>query len=325
MHLQSWNRFVLRAFAIAPSLLGARHTWQMGGATIELRLPNVEKIEKDHEEDYPVGRLRSWRADDGTPLEYFIHQVDVRVNVDACVELPAEVLTRGPNAFDVIPQTQQNELEEVATRHRAIATTAYEYWLSVMRWVCDDYRIGRPEIAGNDSGWSTYLFERSSDKRIWGASTTLFVDGLHCLNNEEWERAQNILCQGFQVPIYLAQRQDAEALLAQHDYRRCIIDLCIAAETFLRQKVWASLPSVLEDDVRTYVEQANINRYINSFFPSLLADEQRARYRSDLRHRLNDLFTVRNKIMHAGARNLASREDCSAHVDAVRLLFTLAP
>ena len=54
IHLQSWNRFVLRAFAVAPSLLGATHTWQMDDAVIELRLPSAEKIEKDRDDDLPM-------------------------------------------------------------------------------------------------------------------------------------------------------------------------------------------------------------------------------------------------------------------------------
>jgi len=321
MHLQSWNRFVLRTFAVGLSLLGATHTWQMDDAAVELRLPSAEKIEKDRKYDNPVGRLSSWL--DGSPLEYCILQVDVRVFAEARVELPSEVLTRSPNAYDLIPQARQDDLETVATRHRAIAEMAYEYWLSVMRWVCDDYRIGRPDVVGNQSGWTTYLHERSSDTPIWGASRHIVIEGLHCVSDDEWQRAQELVCQGAHMPIYLAQRQDAEALLAQRDYRRCTIDLCIAAETFLREKVWASLPSTLADDVRTYVEKANIDQYIKNFFPTLLDQEQTSLYKSELLRRLKELFESRNKIMHAGARNLVSFEGCSAHLHAVRSLFAL--
>ena len=101
--------------------------------------------------------------------------------------------------------------------------------------------------------------------------------------------------------------------------------MCIAAETFLRQKVWASLPSAMGDDVRAYVEQANIDKYINKFFPPLLNEEQSVSYKSELRPHLNGLFKIRNDIMHAGASNLASRERCFAHLQAVRSLFALVP
>lgn len=53
-HLQSWNRFVVRAFAVASPLLGATHTWHMDGAAIELRLPSAERIERDRNVDNPV-------------------------------------------------------------------------------------------------------------------------------------------------------------------------------------------------------------------------------------------------------------------------------
>ena len=322
MHLQSWNRFVLRAFAVAPSLLGATHTWQMDGAAIELRLPGAEKIERDRTVDDPVGRLSSWQVG-GNPLEYNIYQVDVRVFVDEHVQLPPELLTRNPNAYDLIPQAQQDQLEAVAVRHRAMAAKAYEYWTSVIRWVCDDYRIGRPDLVGNESGWSTYLCERSSDAPVWVASTDIIITGLHRVGAEVWQSAQERLSQGAEMPIYLAQRQDAEALFAQQDYRRCTIDLCIAAETFLRDKVWASLPSTLADDVRSYVEQASIHNYINKFFPALLDEEHRASYTSEVRNGLRGLFESRNKIMHAGARDLANHEICVAHLRAVRALFAL--
>jgi len=215
MHLQSWNRFVLRDYSVSPSLLGAKHTWQMADAMIELRLPSTEKIEKDRDDDDPVGRLTSW-CTDSTPLEYCIRQVDVRVFADARVDLPPEVLTRSPNAYDLITQSQQDDLKAVATRHQAIAKRAYEYWLSVMRWVCDDYRIGRPDVVGNESGWPTYLFERNSDTRIWGASAHIVIRGLHRVSDDEWQRAQELVCQGAQMPIHLAQRQDAEALFARN-------------------------------------------------------------------------------------------------------------
>jgi len=194
-----------------------------------------------------------------------------------------------------------------------------------MRWVCDDYRIGRPYLVGNMSGWSTYLAEHRSGTRVWGASTAIVIHSLHRVSEDDWQKAQALLLAGKQIPIHLAQKQDAEMLFAHGDYRRCTIDLCIAAETFLRQAVWQSLPSNLDDDVRDYIEQANANRYIDKFFPSLLDVTQRSLYGSNLRPQLKELFRVRNKIMHVGSRGLASRDSCSIHLAAVRSLFALAP
>jgi hypothetical protein len=79
----------------------------------------------------------------------------------------------------------------------------------------------------------------------------------------------------------------------------------------------------LADDVRSYVEQASIHNYINKFFPALLDEEHRASYTSEVRNGLRGLFESRNKIMHAGARDLANHEICVAHLRAVRALFAL--
>jgi hypothetical protein len=54
---------------------------------------------------------------------------------------------------------EQTHRNEVVYEYRLMAERAFEYWVRIVRWTCDDFRIGRNRGESFDSGWSTHIVD----------------------------------------------------------------------------------------------------------------------------------------------------------------------
>lgn len=323
MRLQSWNRFHTTALKVTPEVLGLVHTFPFGGVSIEVRLPTLEQVDRGPNLD-EIARVGSRWATDNSPIEFEIFKVDVRVDCSAAIELPPQVAKQPANAYDLVSEDQQRLLKQIIENHRGIAERAFEYWLSVMRWVTDDFRIGREERFDYRDGFGgTRLKEMESGQTVWIEGAVITAPGYHRVTHSEWKQAEIALFGNEEPPMYVVLRQDAEEFLVHGDYRRCVIDLCVACETFLRTTVLASLPADVTSTIRRLVEKTDANRYINGLFPELLTKAARVRFQV-MKPDLNDLFVARNKILHGGDSSGATSESCRRWLATARNLFSLA-
>lgn len=162
--LRSWNRYVIDGLAVCPEVMGMRHLFPFDRAEIEIQLPSCKEVDRDNRHDQVAG-VTSWSAD-GQPIKYEIYKVDVIVRLKQCIPLPAKVLDVNANAFELISEQQQRELEDISKEHGRLAESAIEYWLSVLRWKTDDYRISRPYFASGQGDWNVRLFDDTSQKKV---------------------------------------------------------------------------------------------------------------------------------------------------------------
>ena len=320
--LKSWNRFVTRGLHVCPQLMGKTHNFQHDGAEIEVRIPSLDLVDRGPTFDEVATAGSRW-AKDNLPIEYQIVQVDVIVNRGLEAKLDPKILTVPPKAYQLVPEDQQTILDDAAKEHGALASHAFQYWLSILRWAVGDYRLGQAEVSGHASGWTTYLHDALSESRVWIESVQVRLAGRHVITAAEWEDAQEKLDQRTFVPIHLALKFEAEEFLARGDTRRSLIDICVSCETFLRQTVMRTLPSTLEMKVRGHVEDANITQYVNHFFPALLKGAAVAQYKK-LPSELTSLFAKRNAIMHRGDVTGATRENCIRFLGVARTLFSIS-
>ncbi|MGF6265033.1 hypothetical protein OKW49_005961 [Paraburkholderia youngii] len=317
--LESWDRFSTPNLDIEYNLIGRSHTFSYMGATVILSLPNHERMGEGRDDGY----VHEWRTVDGgenIPRKAFVFVADVCVQRGDGVALPAEVLERHPNAFDLISKDDQKTLNGLVVESSDIASNAFEYWLSIMRWKSGDYRIGRPGIP-NTTQWSTYLRESGSLKRVWIGPHVIQVPASHAVTENDWETVQLALQTSTEVPIHIKFFDDAQEAFGRHEFRRSIIDLAIACEIFMRTMVLRRIPSDLDPDVRVMLEEANINQYVRKFFPNLLTEEGKKRFKGLANDHLGSLFDARNKIMHMAEGTRATGENCFRFSRAAQTLF----
>lgn len=264
--LKSWNRFLIRNLVVAPDILGTQHHFSYKNSTVNVKIPGLDQVDrgKDYDEVASVGTSR---AIDNVTLDYHICKVDVEVFESMHFKVPVEVFTRNPKAYDLFTEEEQKHLNEISGQLETIAEEAFEYWTRIIRWVSDDSRIGRDRVEGFVSGWSTYLIDTGTSKKIWLKSQVFKVPAYKVINLEEWREIQQKLEAGAQPPVYIELKHNAEENIRLGEYQRALLDLAMACETFLRFAILQNLPDDLNPKVEKYIELANISQYFDQFFP----------------------------------------------------------
>jgi len=296
--IKSWNRFLIRNLAVAPEVMGQEHIFPFENSTVSIKIPSIDQVDRGKGFD-EVASVGARRTVDNEPLEFNIHKMDVEVSIPITVSIPLEVLDQPANAYDLFSDEEQSRLNKIAEQHQSIAEKAFEYWLRVTRWVCDDSRIGRDQVEGFRSGWSTYLIDTERNTKVWIQGHVFHVSKYKTLKPEEWQEVQSRLSNGSQPPIYVELKHDAEESIRLGDYRRSLVDMAMACETFLRLAVLQKLPAELNNKLVSYIEEGNISQYIDKFFPEVI-DEAANRQFKKLKSDLFMMFDRRNKLVHMG-------------------------
>ena len=319
--IKSWNRFLTRNLVVKPEILGTIHQFPFENVTVSIKIPGIGQVNSVNGLD-EVASVGARRAIDNQPSEIDIHKVDVEVLIPVVFKIPSEVLNRPANAYDLFSDKEQKWLNDLAKKHKTIAENAFEYWIRIVRWVCDDYRVGRVEVKSYQSGWSTYLNETDSQANVWIQSQVLHVMGYKTIKPEEWQEIQSRLAKNLQPPIYIELKHDAEENIRLGDYRRSLIDLAMACETFLRYAVLQKLPNNLNTRLATYIEEANVNQYVGKFFPEILDDATNKQFKN-FKSDLSSLFDRRNKLVHMGQYEGIDEQLCSKFLQVTQVLLSL--
>ncbi len=189
-----------------------------------------------------------------------------------------------------------------------------------MRWCLDDYRIGRFERVGNDSGWSTYLEELETGKDVWIGRACYSVQGYKVITPANWGDIQDHLSSSINVPVYVSLKHDAELSMSHGDYVRSIVELAMACEVFMRFMVLDRLPKELGGTLSEAIEELNINQYVTKHFRALVPADNLKEY-GKLSGELSSLFSKRNKIVHMGKDTGADAENCKRFLELANKLF----
>ena len=317
--IESWNRFVTRGLAVFPEVMGKSHCFEYDDHKIEIKLPDITKVE-EQSDNTAMATIGSRLAETNEPIYYEIHQVDVRVSASNVLLIDPETFNRNPVAYDLYTVQECNIFEKACAYHEDIAKQSFEYWLSVLRWMIDDYRIGRVEIIGNDTGWSTYLKDSMERRTVWVQRMMYAIEGCGKVKPVEWEAIQGCLERKDIPPVYISLKHNAEESLNHGDYVRSIIDLAMSCEIFLRFMVLKRLPEELHDNLVESIEELNISQYVNKHFKALITGEDLSEYKK-LSKDLKSLFDKRNKILHMGKNDGATKDNCIRFLEVTKKLF----
>ncbi len=322
MKLQSWNRFKIRALAVEPSLMGGSTSFVYDGLTVTIRIPSLGQVGDQHDEDV-LATCGAWNSKTGEATYFHVHAIDVITVCASEVDLPDSVLRRRPNAYEFIDKDTQTTLNAVAGKAATVASSAFEYWISLLRWVTRFHRIGREVRAGSGSGWSTYLHEHTTKKPVWIEEMVIVVPGIHTVTSVEWQTTHSHASARDEPPMHAVLLDDAKHCIDVGDYRRALVDLSVACEVYLRTAVINALPPGVLDETVRVIEEANINQFVAHMFPALLSDSARLDYKRTIKEELSSLFAKRNKLMHVAALEGVNRENCEKFRDVLEAMFRL--
>ena len=318
--IESWNRFVTRGLAVSPELMGFCHKFMYEDKEVEISLPDISKV-GDRYGHSTMATIGSRRTVNNEPLEYEIFQVEVRVNMGQSLLIDPETFNRNPVAYELYSENEQEEFEKFCNSHEQFAKRSFEYWLSVLRCVLDDYRIGRLEIIGNETGWSTYLEDCEEHRTVWIQRQVISIEGYRVIKPNEWDDIQNYIERNQIPPTYISLKHDAEESMSQGDYVRSVIEFAMACEIFIRFMVLERLPGDLKNNLIEAIEELNINQYVTKHFRALIPKENLKDY-GRLSSELSSLFSKRNKILHMGKNEGATKENCARFLTATNKLVT---
>ena len=313
----------MRGLSVKPEVLGAYHNFPFQTHTIRIDLPGLNAIDDDTK-SYARVTTGSRRTSDGTPVEFDIHRVSVTVNFPQEVHIHPDSLVRPPVAYDLYEDREKEAFEKQCNAHRDIAEAAFQYWVSIFRWKLDGLRIGHSEKIGHDSGWGTYLHDVESRRPVWIERGIWIIKGHRVVNTEEWRAIEEQLQTSHRPPVYLNLRYDAEESIENRDYRKALIELAMACEIFIRQIVLSRIPNGVQQSLVLAIEELNINQFLTKHFRDLVPAEKQDQYRT-LSKELSSLFAKRNKLLHIGDEDPATKDNCKRFLVVTKELHGLEP
>jgi hypothetical protein len=318
---QTWNRFITRNLSVAADVMGSVHEFDFETFHVKVRLPKQEDAQRDEGFD-EVARLTSWKASTKEPLVYDVAKVDVNVLHTGLINVPEEALSNPPNQYEHFTDRQKNTVEDMCNRFSGIAERAFQYWVEILRWVSSNAMIGQPDISGFESGWSTYLMDVSTGHRVWGSSHTIVVHLQSEITKEYWKKAEEHLNNGDTLPLHLRFFHDAKASKRNGQYEKAIIELAMACEIYLRYQVFEFIPESTPQELKKYIEEANINKYVSQFFNSLVPESKRSAYKKIAKD-ISSLMSRRNSYVHMGELHDADERLCCRFIDTTEELFKI--
>nr|OEE29953.1 hypothetical protein OAM_00775 [Vibrio cyclitrophicus ZF14] len=299
--------------------MGSNHYFIYDNYEVEIQLP--------YETGERQCRAVSWRIIDSVEVatEYIVNEVQVSVVLkDQNIDLPEESLSSNNIDHSHFSAEQQSKLASLLQLHTGVSKGAFLYWLDMMRWTCNDSTIGKSQPFSNESGWSTYLVSGDISKRIYSSTSTIQVLSKAPVSVAQWYKVQQKVTNETVFPMYIKFMFDAQESMRLNSAERAIVELALACENYLRYSVFSLLPDSLRQDFVEYIEEANINQYLNRFFKNSFDSAYLKNVKfKDLKSDISSLLSKRNKYMHMGKMDGANKESYVRYLKATNHLFTL--
>ena len=106
---QAWRRFSVRRFSVETALLGKSHVFTHAGKKVEIKLPTGKRADDGTIQNDDHVQCWKWQNKNGTkiPLEYSIAAVDVFIDIDRQLDIPAQALTVPPRRDELFSKRQK--------------------------------------------------------------------------------------------------------------------------------------------------------------------------------------------------------------------------
>jgi len=303
---RSWNRFIVRKFAVMPELLGANHNFIFQGKPIELRVPKETKKSDEKVNNSEVDAI-TWKAKDVSL--YKIRSIDILIDIGEDLDIPEEALRTSPRRGELLSSKQEAYLDSISAEHSDIAKSALKYWLSIMRWKTRNADLGEPQIERNESGWSTRLISTETNHPFWASTYWISGELYIGITKAQWNDIQKTLSDKITPPPWFDFIFEAILHLKNYDPVAAILNAAIAHELILRSllSLHLSSESSKQSIISKILDRSNLRTIENHRkIMSIWDDEWERQYdNSDF----NKLMNSRDAIMHRAALDEISKHD----------------
>lgn len=319
---KTWSRYSTPNFDVVTSITGKSHDFVFETYSVSIKIPSQEMTSDE-------AIILKTRKDDGTPLEYSVSRVDVFVEVKDDVSVPQEASNTTNVIKDVFSENESADLDSTIAKYSDISMRAFLYWIDILRWSANNSSIGTGSSisigsSSHETGFGTHLVDKETCNRIYIASTCIRVSLTKAVTDDEWDLSQNRVTDGIQLPMHIGFYHDAKESMRLNCPERAIVELALACENYLRYSVFTLLPKTLREDFVEFVEEANINQFLNRFFKKSIAPENVSEF-NKIKKEVSSLFDRRNKYMHMGKAKELTRERFQRYVNATESLFEMGP
>jgi hypothetical protein len=311
VNVQSWHRFVVQRFSVAPEILGKMHCFEYAGQQVRIVVPVVDKtLEGKH--DLERVRCWKWKKVDGVdvPKGYHVVSIDLYIKVPQPFDVPDSALQVSPKRTNLFSEQQVTQLDSLIGEHEKIASQAFAYWLRVLRWKARIPHIGEPEVSRERSGWSSYFEVIETGHRFWSGRQMLHAQISAEVTIEQWEVAQIALSAELTPPIWFDFLFEAIQRLNNGDELAAILSAAIGLEAIMRSLFSKHLsPETFSEPIVQEVFdltnlRAIVNRRRKMSFWKRKGLEQVWREKE-----FQELLNCRDAIMHRAKADLAGNRN----------------
>lgn len=321
INIKSWNRFIIPNFCVSASVMGLAHQFIFDNLDVKIKLPPREHADRDFKYN-DVASLESSQAETNEPINYNVKKVDVEISEPNQISVPLEALEKPPKQFQYFSEEQKAAIDKITEIHSSVAKKAFNYWLDILRWSSNNAFIGQHQIYGNDSGWSTHIIDKETNKMVWIESMVISFPFFSEVTSEHWSLAQSRLMKNQSIPIHFKYLHSAEESNRNQLFQKAIVELAMSCEIFLRHSTLEFIPKSTPPDLVQYIEEANINKYVTSFFKHLVPQSQQKEYKK-IQKVISSLINHRNSYLHMGTMNVVDQKKCYEYIAAIKKLFEI--
>lgn len=297
VHTKVCRRFALDRLHISPNLVGAAHQFVFEEKSVTIRLPSLESA------TVPIDQRRialvRWQTKGNVPVEYQVSDVEVEIAVEESVNIPAAMLERPPNQFELLQPKEQERLNDLVARFGALAGRVFGHWLGILRWKSKVGYIGEPRVqyAGH-GGRGAVLIDQETHRRIWLAPHGFVVQMSAAISSAEWNATQEALSANKIAPIWFDYLFDSEMRINNGDLIGGILSLAIALEVNVRSVYSSDLRRLsVEPVVLEIFDLTNLRALLNRI-RRLGCWDKDWEDAVDL-DSFNKVMTYRDRVMHS--------------------------
>lgn len=296
--LSVWKRYQTYNLRISPSLASAFHLFEYQGLSIKITLPKRPKQQNWTNDNSPI-TCHGYRQgkNRNIPLYFQVHQVDATIETGIRRNIRKDAI--GVVNYNLFNKREHASLGKILDSNEAILDSAFDHWINVMRWCTEQPTICQLSHIRQDTHWGTYLVDSTTDKRFYCSISTFKIQGSPRIKKIEWNKAQRILSEGKDVPIWQLYYAEAYERLEIGDIRGYIISLAISSETIIRHLTRYFLKEPVNIKYQSIVDTVPISGIIDSWH-KLGFNSPSWKSLNKERKVIKNIFELRNGIMHRG-------------------------
>jgi len=302
--------------------MGKEFSFEFESFNITITIPSEELVKRHGYQDELAYIISSQKVDGiQIPLKYEVYKVYVNVEVQELQDIPEEAFNI-TNIGSLYEADQRDILDNISYKYELIARRAFTYWLEILRWSANSPLIGVCSSTRTKIEQSRDLIDPNTSKRLYSSTGRISIKSSKAVTTEELNLTLNRVQKQDELPMHIKFLHDAKESIQFGNIHRATVELALCSENFLRYSVFDLIPKDLNSDFVTFIEEANINQYLNRFFKNAIPSKDAKNFKS-IKQEISSLFSRRNNYMHMGKMKDLTPERYEKYLNAVEDLLQI--